>query len=57
MMELERVHVCPKGAERGCPLWEGCQVRRVHDSCQEQAAISERGFILTAWPGNVSASH
>lgn len=57
MMELERVHVCPKGAERGCPLWEGCQVRRVRDSCQEQAAISERGFILTAWPGNVSASH
>lgn len=57
MMELEGVHVYPKGPEMGCPLWEGCQVLLVHDSCQEQAAISERGFILTAWPGNVSASH
>lgn len=25
MMELEGVHA-PRGAEVGCPLWEGCQI-------------------------------
>ena len=36
--------------------WEGCQVLMVPAFCQEQAATSVQGFILTAWPGNIPAS-
>lgn len=46
----------PKEQRWAPTLWEGCQVLMVPDYCQEQQ-VPLQGFILTAWPGNILASH